>query len=152
MPLYVDGGERTCRTKVFAGTAANATLGIDGRYLRRIGIINIREHHLYSAGRTVAGTVATIHTIRQWYTILLYPHSMTYLDGRFISHRDGLYGACRTNFGTLHTFRTAIAALVGHLGLHQGHKAGGRTQHLVRAHRHAKLASRAMLRKVAGTH
>ena len=79
--FYVDGREGTCRTQVLAGTTAYATVFVDGRYVGRCLVIWVAGHHLDGANRTVAGTVATLYTISQWYTVLLNPYSMTNLRG-----------------------------------------------------------------------
>ena len=79
MPLDIDGTERTCRTKVLAGTATDATLYIDNRNLRRLVIFGIGKHHRDGTGRTMAGTIATLYPIRQRHAVLLDPYGMAYL-------------------------------------------------------------------------
>ena len=69
--------ERTGRTKILTCPAADTTLHIDYRNLWRILVFRYTRHHLYGSRRTMACTVATLHTIRQWYAIFLYPHGMS---------------------------------------------------------------------------
>ena len=98
--LYVNGTERACRTKIFTGSATDATLFIHDREPRRIRDSGHGRHHLNSTRRTMAGTVSAFHSVCIHYTILIYEHGMTNLYGRFFSHRQGAYGTVRTNLGT----------------------------------------------------
>ena len=52
-------------------------------------------------------------------------------------------GAGRAKLGAAGALRAAVAALVGHLGLHEVLEVRRRTEHVVRALGHAKLAGRA---------
>lgn len=149
MPFYINSTERTCRTKILTGSATDATLHVDSRDFRGLVIIRIRRHHCNGSSRTMTGTVSTIHPVRQRYAVLLNPHGVAYLDRRFIGQTGEMNSIRRTHLGTLGTFRTAIATFIRHLRLHQCHQIAGRTQYLIRTHRHTKLASRTMLRKVA---
>lgn len=81
MSFHIDGTEQTGRTKILTCPAADTTLHIDYRNLWRILVFRYTRHHLYGSRRTMACTVATLHTIRQWYAIFLYPHGMPYLNG-----------------------------------------------------------------------
>jgi len=137
MPFHIDCAERACRTQVFTCAAADAAFGIDNRYFGGLRISGARSHHLYGADRAVAGAVAALYLIGDANAILLYPYGMTYLDGRFVGFRYRPDSTCRTNFRTLGTFGTAVAALVGYFRLHQPCQVGRGAQHLVGTHRNA---------------
>ena len=119
MSFHIDCAERACRTQVLTCAAADAAFGIDNGYFGGLRISGVRSHHLYGADRAVASAVAALHLIGDADAILLYPYGMTYLDGRFVGFRYRPDSTCRTNFRTLGTFGTAVAALVGHFRLHQ---------------------------------
>lgn len=149
--FHIDGTERTCRTEVLTGTAADTPLRVYHRYLRRIGVVRVRSYHLYGSCRTVAGAVTAFHSVGQRHAVLFHPYGMADLDGGLVFHRNGAYRSGRTYLGTLRTLRTAVTAFVGHFRLHQCQETGRRAQHSVRASGHAKLACRAMLCEIAGT-
>ena len=77
-----------------------------------------------------------------------YPHGMANLNSRLLGFRDRLDRPSRTDFGALRTFGTAVASIVAHHGLHQGHQVTRRAQHMILAHRDTQLATGAMLRQV----
>ena len=137
MSFHIDCAERACRTQVLTCAAADAAFGIDNGYFGGLRISGVRSHHLYGADRAVAGAVAALHLIGDADAILLYPYGMTYLDGRFVGFRYRPDSTCRTNFRTLGTFGTAVAALVGHFRMHQPCQVGRGAQHLVGTHRNA---------------
>ena len=66
----------------------------------------------------MAGTVATLHAIGERNAILLHPHRMTYVDSRFFGggYLDNRPGG--THLGAAGALGAAIAALIGHFGLH----------------------------------
>ena len=80
MSCHVDSTERTRRTKILTSSAADTLLYVHYRNLWRIRLFRIGRHHLNSSSRTMASTVATLHTIGQWHTILLYPYSVADLN------------------------------------------------------------------------
>ena len=79
--LHINGRERSCRTQILTRSATYAARCVYGRYLGRCVVFRISVYHRYGSYRTMACTVATLHTIRQWYAIFLYPHGMPYLNG-----------------------------------------------------------------------
>ena len=81
MSCHINGAERTGRTKVLTRPTTDTFFYIYYRNLWRILVFRYTRHHLYGSRRTMACTVATLHTIRQWYAIFLYPHGMPYLNG-----------------------------------------------------------------------
>ena len=97
----------------------------------------------------MAGAVTALHAVGQWHTVLLQPYGVTYLCGRLVGDGYRTYGSCRTYLAALRTFGATIATFVGHFGLHQRHQTGGRTEYLVGADRHAKLAGGAMTGEIA---
>ena len=149
--FYADGTERTRRTYVLASTTTDATFGIYCRNLQRLRIISILWYHLDSTGRTVFGTVTALYIVGIDDTGATMPLGMTNLCRRLGFLGDRLDGAGRTNFGTLGTFRTAIATFVRHFGLHELHQIARRTEYLVRTYLYAQLAGSTVLGHVLGT-
>ena len=97
MAFYIDGREGTCRTQVLTGTTAYATVLVDSGYIGRLLVVGVAGHHLDSIYGTVACTIAALHTIGQWDTILLNPYCMTNLCRGLIFCLDGQDSSCRTN-------------------------------------------------------
>lgn len=145
MSLYVDSGERTGGTKVFASAASYAAGLIDGRNHGREFIVLIEHHHRDCSYRAVTFAVAAFHTIHYGDAVLLHPYCMAYLCARLHIKRDWTDSTRRTHAGTLVTLRPAIAALVRHGGLHQRQQTRRGPEHLIRASRHTQLACRTML-------
>ena len=145
--FYIDGRKRTHRAEVFARTATNATLGVHHHVLALVWTRFV-HHNLYSASRTSIHTLAAIHLLFVHQAVLLNPYGMTDLRARFLFASNRLDSTGRTHVATLCTLWAAIAIFVRHLGLHQCEQAGRWAQHIVWTHRHAKLASRAMLFEV----
>ena len=132
MAFYINGTERTGRTKVFTCTATDTFFNIDNRYLPGIWIISYRRYHLDGIHRTMACTVSAIHIIRQHHTVLAYPYGMTDMNSRFVGLRNRTDSTGRAYFRTFRTFRTAISPLVRHFRLHQSHQILRRMQNLAR--------------------
>ena len=80
MPFHIDSRKRTRRAEMFASTAADATFGINDRYLQGFRIIRIRCNHFYRIRRTMPGTVTAFDTVGQWDTVRFHPYGMPYLD------------------------------------------------------------------------
>ena len=87
MPFDIYCAERSGRAQVFACSAADAPLLIDGRYSQGIRIARLKRHHSYGSGRTVTRTVAAFLSVRYRDTVFPYPYSMPYTDGRFFCFR-----------------------------------------------------------------
>lgn len=145
IPFHVNRAERTCRTKVLASPATDATLHVDSRDLRRIGIACIRRYHLNGSRRAMPGTVAAFHTIGQRHAVLPYPYGMTYLRGGFIRYGYRTYRSGWAYFAAFRTLRSAVTTLITHFRLHQPRQISGRAKHLVGAGRHTELAGSTML-------
>ena len=126
MAFHIDSRQRARRTKVLASAATDASFDIDSRYLQGFRIGRVGCHHLDRIRRTMAGTVAALDTVGDRHTVSLHPYGVADLDRRLILFRNRQDRTRRTYLGTFRTFGTAIAALVRHLRLHQGHQAAGR--------------------------
>lgn len=98
----------------------------------------------------MAGAVAAFNPIGEDDAVFLRPHGVAYLYARLVFTLDGCNGSGRTYFATAMTFRTAVATLIRHRGLHQSHQVGGRTEHIVGTFSHTELASRAVARHILG--
>ena len=140
---------RTGRAKMLAGSTTYTGLDVDDRNLQRLGIIGILRHHLDGVGRTMAFAIAAALSLGIHDAEVFQPHRMANLDGRFLRLADRLDGSRRANLRALRTLRTAIATLVGHGGLHQREQIARWAQHVVLAHRHTQLATRAVPRQIA---
>ena len=105
-------------------------------------------HHFDGSHRTVAGTVAALHIIGQYHTVLLDPYGMANLRGDFVFVLDRLDGTSRTDLRTAVAFGSAIAQLVTHDGLHQVHQVAGGTQHLIGTLRDTQLTARTVMSHV----
>ena len=88
----VDSREGTRRTQIFAGSAANAAGLVDGRDVGRLLVVRIAGNHLDGSHRTVACTVATLHTVVDGHTVLLDEHGVTNLRGSLQFVRQGFDG------------------------------------------------------------
>ena len=149
MSFHIDGTERTGRTQILTCTATDTPFGIDDRNLDGTRVIAVRGNHQYGSRWAMAGTVTTIHAIGQRNAVLFYPYGVTDARGRFFGNGYRPDSSCGTDFAASGTFRTAIAAFVGHFGLHQSRQVGGGAKHSVGTCRHTKLAGCAMSGKVA---
>ena len=112
VPLDINSTERTRRAQVLAGSAAYATLDIDRRNLRCIGIVAVIRYHGYRSCRTVAGAISAIDSLRNGQAVAFNPNGMTDLYRRLLGTRDLAYGSRWTHLRTLGTLRTAISAFV----------------------------------------
>ena len=128
---HIDGTERSGRAQVFTRAATDTPLGIDDRNLDGVRVTAVRGNHQYGSRRAMAGTVATIYAIGQRNTVLFYPYGVTDARGRFFGNGYRTDGSCGTDFAASGTFRTAIATLIGHFGLHQSRQVGGGAEHSV---------------------
>ena len=146
----IDGAERTRRTEVFASSATDAAFGVDNGYLERTRVGSILRNHLNGACRAMAFAIAAGHAVSIHHAVLFNPYGMAHLGRGFLFTGDGLYGACWAHLRAACTLGTAIATLIGELGLHEAVETGGRTKHAIGAGRHTQLTGRAVLSKVLG--
>ena len=151
MPFYIDGAHRTGRAVVFAGTAADALLRIDGRDLEFLVVLAL--HHLDGVDRAVAGAVAAADLVAVHDAVLGNDHGMADLDGALVGHAfHQADGAGRADFGAAGAFDAAEAFVEGHFRLHQAVQPGRGPQHLVRAFAHAELAGGAVAVEILLAH
>ena len=97
MSLYINGTEWTGRTEVLTGTATDTFRLVDGGDQYRHFIIRIQWDHFNGSSRTMALTIATLHSFGNRDTVLFDPYSMTYLSADFFFLGNRLDGTCRTN-------------------------------------------------------
>ena len=119
VPFDVDGAEGTRGTQILAGSTAYATTLVDGRDVGRLFVVGVARNHIDGTRRTVARTVAALHTIADSHTVLFDEYGVTNLGGCFQLMCQGLDGASGANLRTSVTLRTAVAALVRHRWHHQ---------------------------------
>ena len=119
VPFDVDGAEGAGGAEVLTGTATDAQRLVDSGDVSTEFVVGIEGYHLDGSRGAVAGTVAAFHLIIDGDAVFLHEDSMTDLDAGLLLLLDGTDGARRTYLGTARTFRTTVAALIGHLGLHQ---------------------------------
>ena len=131
--------DRARRAEVLAGAAADALLLVhDGPAVS--GRIVLDEHD--SAGRAVAGAVAAFHAFLDHAEFRIHA-GRAHMVLRLLFLGDLPDGAGRAKFGAAGALRAAVAALVGHLGLHEVLEVRGGTEHVVRALGDTQLAGRA---------
>ena len=120
IPFHVNGTERAGRAEVFAGTASDAFVFIDGGHLHG-AVRSFVVNHLDGSGGAVSGAVAARYAVGQDHAVFLHPNGMAEMDACFFLSRNGLDGTCRANMAAHRAFGTAIAALERHGGLHEVH-------------------------------
>lgn len=94
--------------------------------------------------------VSAVDTLGNRQAVLLYPHGMANLNGRFLNAVKRPYGSSGAHARTARTLWAAIAALVRHDWLHQVHQPARGAEYMVGAFRHAELTARAMLLDIPG--
>ena len=136
----VDGTEWSRGTEVFACTATEALVGIDGRNHdsgRQVGIgVFIPGNHKDSFGRAMTCTVATRHTVAIGQAVVGHNDGITYMNICLLFGSDTMDGSSRTDLAAACAFRTAPAALVRHLRLQKRLQFVGWAQHPVGAFTH----------------
>ena len=101
-----NGGERSCRTEIFARTASDATGGVDDR--RPVS-------KFYRICGAMPFTGGADHTVLCGDTPILVPHGTANLHVKPLFSQNGDNRPCRTRFRTACTPWTAIAMLKTHL-------------------------------------
>lgn len=147
--FHIDGTEWSCRTEVFALTAADTFLGVHYGYADRSSVDGLFDHLNGPSGTFVGAQSATI-TIADGYAVLFHPDGMTDMDGCFVFGCEGMDGTGGAHLAATGAFGSAIATLEGHDGLHQMHGVNARTQHIVGASTDAQLTGCAVARHVEG--
>lgn len=79
--FHINRAERACRTKVLAGSAADAPFGIHNGDSDRVHIFTVGRDHQYRTRRAMTGTVAALHSIGQRNAILPDPYGMADTGG-----------------------------------------------------------------------
>lgn len=80
MTFYIDCAERTCRTQIFARTAADAPFFENGRNQQRCLVSCNAADHLYSSGRAVSRAVAAGYSVSIHYAVVINDYGMAYPD------------------------------------------------------------------------
>ena len=132
--FHIDSREWTRWTDVFAVSASDAFLGVDGRhFMRSIS----RFYHDDSAGRAVTLAVAATDAIAQHHAVVFDPHGMTNLNSGFVSRLVEMDSARGTHIGASMAGGRAVTEVERHLGLHKGGSAHRRTEHVLRTSTYA---------------
>ena len=117
--FYVDGRERTRRTDVFAVSASDAFLGVDGRHF----MFRIRcFYHDDCTCGAMPLAVAAADAIAQYHAVVFDPHGMPNLNSSFVSRLVEPDSSRRAHVGAGMAGGRAVAEVERHLGLH---KSGG---------------------------
>ena len=83
--FHVNCAERSGRAEVLAGTAADASVLVDGRHLY-LAIWAFIVYHLDGTSGAVSCAVAATDAIGQYDTVVFDPYGMTYMDvGLFLT-------------------------------------------------------------------
>ena len=122
--LYIDGTEGAGRAEVFASSATDATLYVDGRDAWRTSVTRFGVDHLDCSCGAMAGTVSAVYSVGYGDTVFRYQYSVADLGRGFLLACNRADGTRWTNLRTLGAFGTAISAVVRHLGLHQSVELG----------------------------
>ena len=117
--FYKYGAERTGGTYIFAGTAAEAALGIYHRYAWRVLLSVLLAYHSYGAVGAVALAVVAGNAILAGYAVVGNPHGCTYLYRALLLFCNRLYGTVGAHIGAGGAGCAAESALERHLGLHE---------------------------------
>ena len=129
--FYINGAERPCGTEVLALAATDTFLGIYYRHFHTIAV-NLLLHHLNRPCGAVTRTSTAVVTVGHRDAVLLNPYGVTDMDGGLLLFGNSFDCTRRAYLAATCTLRTAIAALKGHLGLHEFHRVGRRAQHIIR--------------------
>ena len=137
--IHRDGADGPGRAQVLAGAAADAHGLVHDRAGEAVLIV---LDHPDGAGGAVAGAVAAgCPVLRDAQRAVHLGRTHMVLRLLFLGDfQDGPRGA---HLGAAGALRPAVAALVGHLGLHEMLQVRGGTKDAVRALRYAQLAGRA---------
>lgn len=168
MSFYIDCAERSCWTKVFARTATDTLLCIDGWNLLHVSSVHsvavcvhpeaifrmalqapVGRYHLYGSCRTVLGAIAAVLSVGERNAVLFNPDGMPDLDGCLFFFSDRADCACWANVRATCAFWTAIALVVLHFWLQECLQLLGGAEHSVRTVRYTELTSRAVLLQVS---
>ena len=129
--FYIDGAEGACGAEVFAFSATDTFFGIDHRHFDCV-TVDLFLHHLDCPRRAVARTSTTMVAVSDGNAVLLYPYGMPDVNGGLLLFGDWFDctgGADLTATGTL---GTTVAALKGHLGLHEPQRIRRWAQYVIR--------------------
>lgn len=133
----IDGALGTCGTEILASATTYAAILVDGGNEEGHGEFGVFAgglgNHGYGSGRTMASAVSALDAIGVDDAIARKIDGHADVDGGLHGGGDGLDGTCGTNFATTGALGTAIAVFEAHLGLHEGAKILGGTEHLVGA-------------------
>ena len=129
--FYIDGAERSCGAKILALAATDTFFGIYDRHFHLFAV-DLFLHHLDCPRRAVTRTSTTMVAVGDGDAVLLDPHGMPDVNGGLLLFGDWFDctgGADLTATGTL---GTAVAALKGHLGLHEPQRVSRWAQDVIR--------------------
>ena len=135
----------------FAGTAAEASRGVDGGSFKFRPVLARMFDHRDGAVRAMSCAVAAFVFSGCGQAEVERPDGNANLRRGFIIAANGMYRASRADFGTARTLWSAEPALEVHFGLHERFEGCGRPQNIVGTFGDAELASCATRRKIAQT-
>ena len=96
-PFDVNCSQRSGRTQVLAGAAADANLFIYRRNSKRLWVISIQGYHLDCSYRTVLCTVTASDRVGYYDAPLVVGNSVTNLNRTFLLNADWTNRAGRTH-------------------------------------------------------
>ena len=135
--FYVYSAERSGRAKVFAFAAAYTALVVNSRHEDCSSVCCCVFHHLNGILGAMFGACTTMVAVGNRDAVLLDPYCVTDMNERLIFLSDCLNSSGRTNLRTMCALGSAVAALEGHLGLHEPERIRRRAQHIIRARTYA---------------
>ena len=86
--LNMNGSERSCRAKVFACSAADASFLIDCRDSERLRVVRILPYHADCSGWAVSCTVAAAYLISVYDAVVEAYYSVSDLGRRLLLSAD----------------------------------------------------------------
>ena len=110
---------------------------------------SLQRYHLYSLSWALAGTKSAGLAVLDRNAEVACPNGMAYLNSSALLYCDRTYGRCRTDFRTVGTFGTAIAAFVADLRLHEAVQTAAWAQYVVGTGINTELAGRTMGAQIA---
>ena len=128
----VDSAERPCGTEIFALAATDTAFVVDGRYMYLTPILGRVINQPNSTCRTMPRTSRTDITLAHRNTIGLDPNGVTDMNSCLLFFGHRFDGTGRAHLRAMRALGSAVTPFEREHRLHQVHRVGRRTQHMVR--------------------
>ena len=148
VPLYVDCALRGGWTQMFAGSATDATFGVNGGDFEGVLIVRIEWNQFDCIRRAMPLAAVAAHFVPHDNAEVVLPYGVPDLNRGFLLFRDWADCPERACLGTLGTLNPAVPFFERHFRLPQPTRGTGRPKYPVRAAGGAEPTSGAMRPKV----